>query len=1044
MLKHKMESKQRIILILMLLVFSSGICAQKRVKGIILDNKEEPLIGVSIEEKGARNGTVTDSDGRFQLVLNSVDPTISISYVGYVKQELRVNGRSEFVIRLEENQELLDEVVVVGYGAQKKINVTAAISQVDAKELKTAPTSNLSAMLQGRLPGLVSKQSSGQPGADGANLYIRGLGMGDGSALIVVDGVVRESFPPFSPDEIESVTILKDAASAAVYGVRASGGVILITTKRGSIQKPTVTVNSSIAISSNTNFPKFLNGPEYAYWYNKAQEMDQVKEENRRFTADEIYRITNGDPQGTYGNTDWFDLLFKSSAPTYNNNVSLSGGTDKLKYFVSLGAYNQEGVIDRTSYDRYNVRSNIDAQVTKDFSISVSMSGRKATTEEPGLSAGFGNTYASILGQALMSYPYLPAYTSDGSYVGSLNSTNGNQSPLAARDLSGNTVTKQNQLEGNLNMKYNIPLVKGLSVKANLAYNKIDSNKKVALLPYKLNVFNQSTRVWSEEYARHSSSGTAQVNQWYTNNEVYTIQPSIEYANNFGDHSLNVLFLYEYTRKESESLSGGRKGYPIQDIMDLSFGDEVIESLTKGGHGLDRRAGYVGRVNYSYKDKYMVEATARYDGTPYLPSEYRWGLFPGVSAGWRISEEPFFKEKFSNVDNLKLRASIGRLGSDRSLNYSYSYFSTMSLGKDPVVMIGDKLSRPLSPSSPPNIHLKWQLTDSYNIGFESTLWKGLLGLEFDLFYSKTSRTLQGQTTNYPPSLGVYYPTLINYGEHYNKGFELVISHQNSINQFRYNVKGNVSWARNKIQKTTEDVNVPSYVRATGKPKGQYWGFEAIGLFQSEEEIANSAVYGPTLPGDIKLRDVNGDGRITWDQDMVPIGKSNIPEMMFGLNLSAEYKGFDVNMFLQGAAMVDVALCGIYTDKDGIRDNTFYTKPFYVDGNSPKYLLEGSWTPENTNAKYPRLGVESRDNGGKFSSWWVVDGSYLRVKSAQLGYTLPRKITKTIGIDKLRVYASGSNLFTFSHLDYLDPEMPNVNQGYYPQQRVFEFGANLTF
>lgn len=1044
MMKQNLRWSVRFFFMLLFSFLFVSIQAQINVSGTVADAKGEALIGVSVTVKGTTVGETTDINGKYELKNVNPNAILVFSYVGYVTQEISLNRRTKLDVVLEENTKLLDEVVVVAYGTQKKINVTGAISQVTNKELKTAPNGNLSSMLQGRLPGLVTKQTSGQPGADGSSLYVRGVGAGDGNLLVVVDGIIR-SFPSINPDEVESITILKDATAAAAYGVRASAGVMLVTTKRGAIQKPTVSFNTSMSLSSNTNFPKFLNGPDYAYWYNKAEELDGVPEDKRRFTPDEINRIKNGDPEGTYGNTDWFDMLFKSTAPSYTNTVSLSGGTDRFKYFVSLGAYNQKGIIDRTSYDRYNVRANLDGQVTKDFSLSFSISGRESEKKEPGLTAGVGNSYASIFSQALMAYPYLPAYTSSGMPVGSLNigGGNGNQNPLAARDLSGEQSTKETQVQGNITFKYDVPVVKGLSLKMNAAYDKGYSMKKSVLMPYKLAVYNQSTRVWSEEYGRHSTTGTAQINQWFADRAEYTLQPSIEYSNKFGKHAVAGLFLYEYTRTSTSSLSSGVKGFPIEDIMDISFGEEIIAALIKGGHGLNRRAGYVGRLNYSFDDKYLFEFTGRIDGTPYLPGEYRWGFFPGVSAGWRISQEPFFKEKFPFIENLKLRGSAGRLGSDAALDYSYSYFSTMSLGKDPVVMIGDKLSRPLSPSSPPNPHLKWQTTDTYNIGLETSMWNGLLGVELDMFYMKTSNTLQGQSSNFPPSLGTYYSSYINYGSHENKGFELVLTHRNRINDFNYNVRGNISWARNKILKTTEDPNTPEYMRATGKPKGQYFGFEAIGIFQSEEEIAKSAVYGPTLPGDIKLRDVNGDGRITWEQDMVPIGRSNVPEMMFGLNLGAEYKGFDFNMFFQGAALFDVSLCGIYADK-GIRDNTFYTKPFYVDGNTPYYLVEGSWRPDNTNAEYPRLGIEARNNGGKFSSWWVVNGAYLRLKSAQIGYTIPATITKKVGIERIRAYASGSNLFTISKLKHLDPEMPNVNQGYYPQQRVFEFGINLTF
>ncbi|WP_291600886.1 TonB-dependent receptor [Bacteroides sp.] len=1030
-----------LLLLFLFSLVSIGAYAQVKVEGSVFDETDNPLIGVSVFTEGRKTGTVTNADGHFTIMVPDANSYLTFSYVGYMTQKVQLKGKKILKIVMKEDTELLDEVVVVGYGTQKKINVTGAIAQVDNKELKMAPSGNLSSMLAGRLPGLITKQSSGQPGKDGASLYIRGNGAGDGDPLIVIDGVVTDYFPTFSPDEVESITILKDATAAAVYGVRAAAGVILITTKRGTIQKPTVTVNSSVTLSQNTNFPKFLNGPDYAYWYNTAQRLDGVAEESLRFTANEIDRIENpGDNEAIYGNTDWFDLLFKNVAPAYTNNVSVSGGTERLKFFASVGAYNQEGVIDHTSYDKYNFRSNMDAKVTDNFDLSLDLSGYVSEDNEPGASAGKGS-YASIFQQAMLSYPYLKAYSPSGLPVGSLNlDGNGNNNPVAARDLSGKNTIKKTYFQGNISMKYKLPFVKGLSLKLNASYVKNYTMQKKYFLPYDLDCWNQSTRDWVVQKGRIASK--ASLNQWFTESQGYTIQPTIEYSNKFGKHAVSGLFLYEYSRTDESSLSAGREDFPITDIMDMSYGLTVNENLVKGGHGLDRRAGYVFRFNYSYDDKYLLEVTSRIDASTALPKKYRWGVFPGVSVGWRISQEDFFKEAVPFMENLKVRASAGRLGSDRSISNTMTYFSTATLSKDPIVIFGSDPQKYLGLSRPINPSLKWELTDTYNVGIESSMWNGLLGVELDVFYMKTTRSLEKQSGNFPLSLGDYFPAYINYGSHDNRGFELVLTHHNRVKDFNYSVRGNVSWARNKILKMTEDANVPNYMRSTGRPMGEYWGFVAEGLFQTEEEIAHSAVYGPTLPGDIKLKDINGDGKITYDQDRVPIGRSSTPEMMFGLNLAGEWKGIDFSMLLQGAALFDVNLCGVYADVG--YDNTFYTKPFYCDGNTPYYLVENSWRPDHTNADYPRLGIVSRENGGKMSSWWVEDGAYVRLKTLQVGYTLPSKWTAAAGIKKVRAYFAGGNLLTLSHLKHLDPEMPGVNQGYYPQQRTFEFGLNISF
>lgn len=1013
----------------------------REIKGLISDPNGAPLPGVSIAVAGSNIGTVSDAKGEFSIKIPASVKKLSFSFIGMQSQELPVPDNNFIHATMQEATVGVDEVIVVGYGTQKKINVTGSIAQVDAKELQTAPSGNLSSMLQGRLPGLITKQTTGQPGSDGATLIIRGLStLGNNSPLVIVDGIERE-FPNVNQEEIESVTILKDATSAAVYGVRAANGVILVTTKRGRMQKPTITMNSAVSLSSNTSFPKFLNGPDYAYWFNKAEEMDGVPEGSRRFTADEIDRITNGDPQGIYGNTDWFDLLFEDVAPSYTNNISMNGGNEKVNYFVSIGSYNQEGIIKRTAYDRYNVRANLDAKISNSLSLSFNFAAQQSETKEPGLSAGIGNSYCSIFSQAMLAYPIIPAFTADGMYTGTQNTGNGNQSPLAARDLSGRQISKSNKFQSNMTMLYNVPFIKGLDLKFTAAYDKGYTLKKTEFLPFKISVFNQSTRKYEETYGRHALSGEAQVLQWFADTYNATLQSSVSYNNSFGKHDVGGLFLYEYSESGGQSMSNGRKNFPITEIMDLNYGEQVIDDMIKGGHSSFARAGYVGRLNYAYNKKYLFEFTARVDGSPLLPAENRWGFFPGMAMGWRISDEPFFKQVAPFVDNLKLRASVGKLGNDAIGDFAY--IRTMSMGADPVVMIGNILSRHLGVNGVPNENIKWETTTSYNLGLESTLWKGLLGIELDGFYMVTKDILQSQGGLMPPSLGGYFPATINSGVVDNRGFELVLTHRNKIGDLSYNIRGNVSWARNKIIQTTENPNIPDNIRQTGKSIGLKYGLVAEGLFQTEEEIAMSALYGPTLPGDVKMKDLNGDGRITYDQDRDVVGKSNTPEMMFGLNMGAEYKGFDFNLFMQGAALCDVSMCGYYSDR-GFSDNTFYTRPFFADGNSPYYLIENAWRPDNTDAKYPRLGVAHRSNGAPLSSFWLRNGAYLRLKNAQIGYTLPRLFTNRFNIEKVRVYVSGSNLFTLDYLEYLDPEMPDVNQGYYPQQRVFEFGINLTF
>lgn len=1040
-MKRKVSSLWKGTLFILLWMISLSMYAQNiTVKGTVNDTNGEPLIGVTIQIEEENRGTVTDIDGNFTLLNVPTDAILEVTYVGMNPQRIQLAGRSSFVIVMEEDSELLDELVVVGYGTQKKIHMTGAVSQVSGEVLKKAPTGNISAIMQGRIPGLISKQQSGQPGNDGANMYIRGVG--SGSILYVIDGVQSDFFPNLAADEIESITILKDAASQAVFGLRGSGGVVVITTKRGDSDKPTINFSSSLSLSQNANFPEFLNGLEYATWYNKAQELDGVPEVSWRFSAEEIDKIQNGDPDGVYGNTDWFDLLFNNSAPSTSNTLSISGRSNKVNYYGMFDVYNQQGIIDRTSYDRYSARINLDMDVTDNFKASMSLTARRNEAKEPGLSAS-GSGYAAILPQAMLSFPFLMPFNAEGEPIASYNTEgNGDNNPLAARDLSGQKTTRGNTLDAQSRIDYSVPFISGLKISLDGAYKKSDNMIKVEGLPYYVQVYNQQAKTWNKQFSRARSSGMASVQQWFTEREIFNVRPEIHYNKKIQKHEISSLLFYEYRRIQDTSMSLGKRGYPIQDIMDINFGEEIEENLIGGGHALAREAGYGVRINYAFADKYLAEFVGRYDASVYLPSETRWGFFPGVSLGWRVSEESFFKDRFGEtVDNLKIRSSYGRLGNDAGMGYTY--FSTAHLSQNNEVMIGNILQKYLNVGGVPNYGLMWPVKDDWNLGFEAMLWKGLLGIEFDVFYSLWSQQYSS-VADFPPSMGGFYPNRINYGKTENRGVELMLSHRNKIGDFSYNVKGNLTWARNKVLKLSQDPYKTKYTSSIGKPTGQIWGFIAEGLFQSQEELDESAVFGPTKVGDIKLRDINGDGRITFEQDQVPIGRSSIPEMIFGLDLGGEYKNFDFNMFLQGASLFDVEVAGMYTDR-GFKDHTFYTRPFFAGGNSPRELIENSWTPENPNAKYPRLGIELRSNGSAHSSLYVQDGTYLRLKSAQIGYNIPKNIVNNMGAQNLRFYISGTNLFTLSGLDFgLDPEMPSVNQGYYPPQRIYEFGLNLTF
>ena len=1027
----------------------------KKITGKVVDEHNEPVIGANVVVKGTSTGNTTDLNGEFSLNAAESD-VLQITFIGYVKQEVRVGNKTSFNIVLKEDAQSLNEVVVSGYGVQKKVSVTSAIVQIDAKELSTTTHSSLTASLAGRLPGLTVKQSGGAPGADGANLVIRGFGsLNSNDPLIIVDGIAQTYFPNIGNEDIENISVLKDATACAVYGVQGASGVILITTKRGAMQKPTVTLNSSIALNQNTDFPRFLNGPEYAYWYNKAEEMDGIAVENRRFTQDQLDRIINGDKQGIFGSTDWFDLLFKKTAPTYNNTISVNGGNEKIRYYSSLSAYNQRGIVSTTAYDRYTFRMNMDAEITKNFFVEMNAYGNSNQTKGPALDAGQQsgmNNPSALYSQAMLMFPYQKATWDDGVHgvlhTASYTSAK-NQSPINGRDESGRMNIKSTTFNGNIGLRWLLP-VKGLEAKLRLAYDKSFTIKKSSMLSSYVYRFDLNNESYIYEPAGYASKDKASLSQWYADSSRQTLQATVSYNNKFGKHGVGGLFVYEYTKTGGESMTAARTDFPIRDIMDLNYGETLLEEFGKGGHSYFHRAGYVMRLNYNFDEKYLFEATARLDGTPNFAPDQRWGFFPGVSAGWRMSEESFIKDNVSFINNLKIRASYGLLGNDNiGGKDSYMWMKRAQLATSASAVIGDEFVRKLTMTGVPNEDITWEKSSMFNGGIEATLWNGLLGVEVDAFYMLTYDILQSQSAVFPPSVGGYYPSLINYGKVLNRGVEFTLNHMNQAGKFFYNLRGTLGFSRNKILKTTEDPNYPEQRRLVGHSTGLKYGFVCEGLFQSQEEIDHSAIYEGAVrdqvkPGDAKMKDLNGDGRITMDQDYDIIGRSDVPEMQFSLNFNAEYKGFDLNLYFQGAALCDVALAGMYTDGRGFAAHTFYTRPFFSDGNSPVYLLENSWTPENTNAKYERLSTRSRESGSWMSDFFIRDGAYLRLKNAQIGYTIPKRITMKAGLDKVRLYVSGSNLFTLDHLEGLDPEMPSVNQGYYPQQRIYEFGLNVIF
>lgn len=1012
--------------------------AQKTIMGTVTDENGEAIIGVSVLVKGTKQGVSTDFDGKYHISAKSGD-VLSFSYIGMNAQDVTVADKSVINVTLKEDTQQLDEVVVVGYGTQKKVSVTGSIVSVDAKKLENLPTDNISNMLAGRLPGLVVKQNSGMPG-EGSSLLVRGSSStSTNTPVFIVDGIQRDMIDTLSPDEIANITVLKDAASAAIYGVQGGSGVILITTKRGSAgQAPTIQFKASLNLSQNTNFPKFLNADDYMYWHNKARTLDDLSPLYTQDIIDQVHAGTNG-----YGQTDWFDKVFSGSGTTQNYNISLNGGSERIKYFISGGYTGSDGIVKNVNYNKFFLRSNLDTKITDYLRMAVDIAGYRTQTDRPAteVSDGSSGTTSSVFWQATLSKPIFPLMY-DGLY--SVPTTmKGNMNPIASLEQSGFNKQTTSQINTSIRFDLDVPGVKGLAAHFLMGYDYSSTRGKIWKLPYELGKYNSTTGTVDAVVNGVQQRSVLLESQSEFNK--LAIQPSIDYERTFGDHYIRGQVVYDQLVTNSSSFGVGKMNYDLTDIPEIDLGsdEEIVAGSVKGTSGKFARIGMVGRVNYSYADKYLVEALVRADASVRFSKENRWGYFPAVSLGWRISEESFMDNLRDVLTNLKIRGSWGLTGNDR-IN-EWQYLRTVAISKNAYVF-DNKLMDALITGAVPYYDISWEKSRTTNVGFDASLWNGHFNVEFDYYYKYTWDILQSISASIPPSLGGNVPAVMNNGKVDNRGFELALGYRDNIGKdFTYSVTGNIAYNHNRILQYNDAVNIPDYQKKTGNCIGSIIGLVSDGLYKDEADLANSPKYkGDAKVGDIKYKDLNGDGVIDLVNDAKIISDGPSPKWNYGLGIDAQYKWFDISMFFQGAADFEVALQGFYGS--GNQSTTNFTKPFAADGNTPYFLVENSWTPDNVNAEFPRLTTRTSINQNAVSSdFWLKNGSYLRLKNLQVGATLPKSIFGKSGIENIRLYISASNVFTISKLNKygLDPEAPSVNNGYYPQQRVYTFGINVT-
>jgi TonB-linked SusC/RagA family outer membrane protein len=1066
-----MQNRLKYLLVLLLLACSYVALAQNAgipVKGKITDSKDSALANVSVTVKGTGRGTTTDATGSFKLTVPSENAVLQITYIGYENQELAVGKTREFTVRLNASSGQLDQVVVVGYGTQRKVTVTGAVASVKGSELEKSPTVNLTNSLAGRLPGITAVQSSGEPGYDGSSIRIRGTNtLGNTSALIVIDGVPDRAggMERLNPADIESISVLKDA-SAAIYGARAANGVILITTKHGKTGKPQLSYDVNVGWSRPTRIPKMANAPEYAQMNNDLVLYDQIPVDQwtaaynafketgsytrtndgvvvkAAFQPTDIQKYKDGSDPWGHPNTDWFKTTLKSWSPQTRHTVQINGGSENVRYLASVGYTNQDAYYKNsaTGYKQYDMRLNLDAKVNKYISTSIGLTAREEYRFFPTESAG------SIFRMLMRGRPTDPEVWPNG--LPGPDIENGQNPIVITTNQTGYNHDKRDYFQTNGKVEIAIPGVEGLKITGTASIDKEIQRTKNWQTPWYL-------YFW--DHASYEADGvtpllTKSVRSTYSDPRLtqgddnflnILLSGFINYDKTFGSHTLNLMAAVTRETNDEDNFNAFRRYYISPAVDQLFAGGDPEKS--NGGSAYQRaRLSYFGRAAYNYKERYLAEFLWRYDGSYLFPANSRFGFFPGILAGWRISEEPFFKNNVKLFNNLKLRGSWGQMGNDqvyyKGTLQEYQFLSTYGYGN---YVIGGTAAQTLYAPRVPNPNFTWEVANNSDIGIEGSLLNSRLNFEFDYFINKRNKILIQKQGSTPASSGIanLLPP-VNLGRLENKGWEFKLGYNGDIGRdFRYSVSVNGGYAKNKILFWDEAPGAPEWQKTTGHPFDSYGNtllvYQYDGVFKDQQDITGnkldySAITGALKPGDMKFKDVDNNGKIDAN-DKVRLDKTRDPTFTGGLNISLQYKNFDCSILFQGATG---GLLYIGTESGDI-------------GNYLKYTYDHQWTVANPSSVDPRIANRSNtyytDQGNAgWNTYYIRNSDYLRLKNIEIGYTLPAGLGKKAGINNLRIYVNALNLFTWDKMKIYDPESTSSNGQYYPQAKIVSGGLRVTF
>jgi len=1037
-----------------IMIFSQLLLAQAQqqpgtISGIVTDPDNEPLSGATINVLETDRSYSTGPDGRYSISLQPGTYTLEVGYLSYQKQQksnLTVNEgkRIDVNFTLTRDDTQLDEVVVVGYGTQKRDNLTGSVASVPVKTLREAPVTNFSNTLAGRLPGVVAINGNGEPGSGGSSILIRGNhSLNNNAPLLVVDGVVtpNAALERINPNDIENVSVLKDA-TASIYGSQAANGVILITTKRGEKNQPArFSLKLDQGFTQPTRIPELAGAVDYMEMLNETMVYHGT---TAQFTEEQIeaYKQPNRDPW-LYPETDWYEVGLKDLSSQTNGNLSVSGGTDKLTYFLSLGGLTEDAFYENsaTRYNQYNFRSNITNQVTKSIKLGLDLSGRLEDRNYPTVSAG------NIFRMLMRGRPSDPAYFPNGLPGPDL--SDGIQPVVTGTPATGSNQIDRYYLTGNLSMTVTIPGLEGFDITGLFSYNKQFQQNKNWQTPWTLYSFDKPSYINNgmqdpEQFLHAYSAGATDPSLRQT---FYQEQKTMEnvvanYKRSFGVHDIGVMAGLELTQFGYNTFEAFRRGFVSTSIDELFAGSQT--NWSNGGSSADgSRLSYFGRIDYIFDHKYLFQFVGRYDGSYLFPQEKRFGFFPAVSAGWRISEESFMKDQVNFVNDLKLRGSWGRTGNDitdaNALVEAQQYLSGFQFGGG-YVFGEDQVVQSIIPSSVANPYITWEQADQLDIGIDAALLDNRLRFTFDYWNQMRSGILIARNASIPQSAGLTLPRE-NLGKVKSWGYDGNVSWNQQVNSdFSFNASLNAGFSTTSIEFWDEPSNVPDYQRSTGLKINTGLYYNALGIFQNEADVEKYTHWSGARPGDVIYEDKNNDGVIDAN-DQVRVNKNTTPTFTGGLALGANWKQFSINVLFQGAAG---AVRYVFSSESGDIGN--YLADFAENRWKPDPTDPTGMRPDPAQSYYS--GPRAYNRGDVYwtgsNSHYLRSTDYLRLKSAQVAYDLPGTWLSKIGVQNLRVYLSGFNLITWDKLKLLDPEASNNSGHYYPQTRIYNVGLDLTF